>query len=217
MILPPLKEVARYLGYRHQETDSETETVIHQCLKELNEVIQPRTYAREFPLSFDNETILLEGTAIPSHSLYRNLKGCTDVLLFCATLGHGSDLLIRKTTVTSMARASILQAAASAMIEEVCDQENRRLEEQYKAKGLYLRPRFSPGYGDLPLETQRLFFSLLDPYRNAGISLSESLLMSPSKSVTAFIGISPYQERCAVKGCTLCSHQDSCMFYKEES
>ena len=44
------------------------------------------------------------------------------------------------------------QAAAAAAIEAVCDEENDRLREEIEAEGLYLRPRFSPGYGDLSLE-----------------------------------------------------------------
>ena len=54
----------------------------------------------------------------------------------------------------------------------------------------YLRPRFSPGYGDLPLALQADVFWALDCTSKIGVSLSESLIMSPQKSVTAIIGIS---------------------------
>ncbi len=57
-----------------------------------------------------------------------------------------------------------------------------------------LRPRFSPGYGDLPLAVQREFMTLLDCAHLIGINLNESLLMSPSKSVTAIIGMYPSNE-----------------------
>ena len=60
--------------------------------------------------------------------------------------------------------------------------------------GMSLRPRFSPGYGDLPLAVQREFMTLLDCAHLIGINLNESLLMSPSKSVTAIIGIYPSNE-----------------------
>ena len=59
--------------------------------------------------------------------------------------------------------------------------------------GARLRPRFSPGYGDLPLEMQKDIFSLLGCPSNVGITLNESLIMSPSKSVTAIVGIEPPQ------------------------
>ena len=62
-------------------------------------------------------------------------------------------------------------------------------EEEAVAKGMSLRPRFSPGYGDLPLTVQKEFMTLLDCAHLIGINLNESLLMSPSKSVTAIIGM----------------------------
>ena len=49
--------------------------------------------------------------------------------------------------------------------------------------------RYSPGYGDLPLETQTAVFKALDCERTIGVTLTESLLMRPSKSVTAVIGM----------------------------
>lgn len=55
---------------------------------------------------------------------------------------------------------------------------------------MYTRPRFSPGYGDLPINMQKDIFAALDCPRKIGLSLNESLLMSPSKSVTAIIGVS---------------------------
>ena len=55
--------------------------------------------------------------------------------------------------------------------------------------GLALTERFSPGFGDLPLELQRQVTEALDCPRSLGITLGESLLMTPSKSVTAIIGM----------------------------
>ena len=56
-------------------------------------------------------------------------------------------------------------------------------------EGVSLLPRFSPGYGDLSLDFQREIFRLLSPERNIGVTLGERLLMSPTKSVSAIIGI----------------------------
>ena len=60
--------------------------------------------------------------------------------------GWGTDYLIQRYSRLQMSRAVILQAAAAAMIEEYCDRVCRELKAAYEAKGLYLRPRFSPGY-----------------------------------------------------------------------
>ncbi|MBP3731219.1 MAG: hypothetical protein J6I40_07110, partial [Mailhella sp.] len=66
--------------------------------------------------------------------------------------------------------------------------------------------RFSPGYGDFALEHQRDFARFLDMPRNAGISLSDTLLMTPSKSVTAVIGVGASSRTCGGK-CMDCSRE----------
>ena len=101
-----------------------------------------------------------------------------------------------------------MQAAATAMIESYCDEVNTALKESFEKKGLYLRPRFSPGYGDFPLECQRDITSVLETAKRIGIMLTDSLLMTPSKSVTAVMGVSPKPHRCEVRGCELCSKTD---------
>jgi cobalamin-dependent methionine synthase I len=54
-----------------------------------------------------------------------------------------------------------------------------------------LRPRFSPGYGDLSLSVQSDLLNVLDARRNIGLTLSDSLMMIPQKSVTAIVGLKP--------------------------
>ena len=79
----------------------------------------------------------------------------------------------------------MMQAVGTERIEALCD----RFFEDLKTEYGRIKPRFSPGYADLSLNTQRYIFSLLDCPRRIGIFLNQSLLMSPSKSVTAFVGI----------------------------
>lgn len=143
-----------------------------------------------------------------SRSLSRNLKDCEQVILFAATLGTEADSLIRKYSKLQMSKAVTMQAAATAMIESYCDEINTELKETFEKKGLYLRPRFSPGYGDFPLECQRDITAVLETAKRIGIMLTDSLLMTPSKSVTAVMGVSRKPHRCEVRGCELCSKTD---------
>jgi len=107
-----------------------------------------------------------------------------------------------------MSRAVILQAAAAAMIEEYCDRVCRELKAAYEAKGLYLRPRFSPGYGDFPLECQPYLLECVDGGKQLGIRLTGGYLMMPSKSVTAVMGLGRTPCGCEVKGCEACGKKD---------
>ena len=154
----------------------------------------------------------IAGMEIRSLSLSRNLRGCENVYLMAATLGLGPDRLIARASVTHMSRAVILQAAAAAMIESWCDEVNQRIIDEAASQGLYCRPRFSPGYGDFPLEYQQDFAQVLRMQKEIGVSLTESCLMMPSKSVTAVIGITKEKQGCVLHGCEVCENSSECAF-----
>ena len=219
------KEIFRYLGYRHSAPDAEVDRIIDTCLLQLQQVVTPRFMFREYPVesiwrvdgvenSREPQTprLRIAGMEIFSRSLSRNLRGCESVYLMAATLGLGPDRLIARASVTHMSRAVILQAAAAAMIESWCDIVNRQIAERAAAEGLYCRPRFSPGYGDFPLEYQRDFAQILHLQKEIGVSLTESLLMMPSKSVTAIIGLSREREGCVLHGCEECAKAADCAY-----
>ncbi|MFT4106477.1 MAG: vitamin B12 dependent-methionine synthase activation domain-containing protein [Lacrimispora sp.] len=203
------REIRRYLGYGGNEGDETVNALIEECLKELTAAASPKSISRVYPLRLlpDYEIDFTVFQA-KSRNLSKNLKDCDQVILFAATLGAGVDVLLHKYTKLQMSKAVIMQAAAAAMIEEYCDEENRLLKQEYEAKGLYLRPRFSPGYGDFPLESQRNITAVLETSKRVGIMLTDSLLMTPSKSVTAVMGVSKKPHLCDVKGCEACAKTD---------
>ena len=108
----------------------------------------------------------------------------------------------------------MLQAVGAERIEALCDLFNGEITEKKRAEGLYTRPRFSPGYGDLPLELQKDIFDVLDCPRQIGLTLNQSLLMSPSKSVTAIIGVGADGGCVHAAGCAACGKTD-CTFRRE--
>ncbi|MDW2799100.1 vitamin B12 dependent-methionine synthase activation domain-containing protein [Clostridium boliviensis] len=203
------KEILRYLGYGNTEGDEQVNALIEDVLKELLAAASPKSIYRSYPLRLlPDYEIDFTVFRTKSRNLSKNLADCEEVLLFAATLGTGVDVLLHKYTRLQMSRAVIMQAAAAAVIEEYCDEENRRLKEEYEAKGFYLRPRFSPGYGDFSLECQREITTVLETPKRIGIMLTESLLMTPSKSVTAVMGVSKKPYRCEIKGCESCGKKD---------
>ena len=78
----------------------------------------------------------------------------------------------------------VTDCIASSGIEVFCDLVN----DEMKA-GRILKPRYSPGYGDVSLSCQNDILSFLDAYRKIGLTLTETYLMTPIKSVTAIVGI----------------------------
>jgi len=206
------KEAARYLGYHGNRPDETVLAMIGQCIDEVSAAAVPRSVHERFPLRFTGEnTFEAASLHLTSRSLSRNLAGCREVFLFAATLGIAVDTLIRRTAMLDSAKALVMQAAAAAVIEAFCDEENEKLRVEAAAEGLYLRPRFSPGYGDLSLDCQGEFLYILKAQKNIGLTVTDSGLMVPMKSVTAIIGISDINTACHQQGCGECSKTD-CAF-----
>ena len=81
---------------------------------------------------------------------------------------------------------------------------------QYGESGLYLTDRFSPGYGDMPLAQTREICAVLQTEKSIGLSVSQSGIMIPRKSVTAILGISSIPQKRRPSQCALCSMNRTC-------
>ena len=213
----PENEVRRYMGFRGPvEASPETDAMVKKAIASLEKDCSPKHIAKEFPVSVDGTGVQIADVTIESRALARNLKGCTCCVLFAATAGPACDMLVKRAAVTSSAYASCCQAAGAAAIEAYCDFINEKIKNEYESKGLFARPRFSPGYGDLSLSHQKDWFRLLDITKNTGIELTDSLLMVPTKSVTAVIGLSPNKLPCVKQGCESCTMSATCDFSRKE-
>lgn len=204
-------EIWRYLGYKNEKPGEEICTLIEDCLKELNAVAAPRQISCRVNCYIENDLIHLGTIQTVSHSLAEHLAGCSEAFLFAATLGTDVDQLLRRYSRVRVSRAAILQAASAAMVEAWCDICQEQLQEQLD--GLFLRPRFSPGYGDLSLDFQQPLLNYLEAGKRIGLGLTDSMLMTPSKSVSAIIGLTEDKKSCAVHRCAACGKLD-CPFRK---
>ncbi len=157
-----------------------------ECLAMAEGKITCRALWRDYPLALRPEGLDLGFAVTDSASLKRHLAGCGGVILFAATAGLEMDRLIRRASALSPTHGLMMHAIGAAIIEEACDRLCAMLAEAHP--GRPLRPRFSPGYGDLPLALQRDIFAALDCPRRLGLTLTESLVMAPSKSVTGIVG-----------------------------
>ncbi|MBR5473288.1 MAG: Vitamin B12 dependent methionine synthase activation subunit [Clostridia bacterium] len=177
------KEILRYSGAKNTR---DLELLLDDCVKYAKDKISYNVCYCELPVTICDDICDFGVFSLQSKDLALNLKGCKKVLIFAATLGIDFDRVIAKYSSISPATAVMLDAFGVERIEALCD--TFCLDMQTKLK-LNLKPRFSAGYGDLPLDAQKQIFSLLDCPRQIGLTLNDSLMMSPSKSVTAFIGI----------------------------
>ena len=97
-------------------------------------------------------------------------------------------MIIRRAQISGSADAAVMQGCGAMFIESFVDLLNDEIRKNAEARKMRAHPRFSPGYGDVPLSMQKEFFRLL-PCEKIGLSLMDTLIMAPEKSVTAFIGL----------------------------
>ena len=181
---PPVsrREILRYMKCG-ADTDELSE-LIDTCLDVALPLLSYRVCYTRLNVEQREDTLDFGVFCAHSHDLRKNLAGCREVLVFAATVGIGLDRAITRFGHTSPAQALCLQAIGAERIEALCDAFVHEMGLTHS-----LRPRFSPGYGDLSLAVQRELFALLSPHRHIGLTLTDELLMSPTKSVTALAGI----------------------------
>jgi cobalamin-dependent methionine synthase I len=184
---PERKEILRYAGAK--EGAEGVSALLGDCLTEAEGSLSFGVCYRLFPIEEKGDFLSLGFTQTKSEVARRALAECDTVLLFAATVGHGLDRLLSRYSRLSPARALLLQAIGAERIEALCEHFLAQIGEDVKEAGSVLCPRFSPGYGDLPLALQKDIFAALDATKRLGLTLNESLLMTPSKSVTAIVGI----------------------------
>ncbi len=210
------KEILRYLGYGTKEADTTINQLIEECIIELEKNISPKTIIKVFPITLkENNQIDFGFMQTQSKSLSKNLKDCEQIILFVATLGMDIDKLIAKYSKFQMSKVVVIQAVATAMLEQYCNDYCDTLKKEWKKQGFYLRPRFSPGYGDFSLKCQKPILEVLEASKRIGIYLTDSLLMTPSKSITAVIGVSKNPNQCEIKGCEICQKKN-CIYRRIE-
>ena len=187
---PDFKELARYLGYsRTVSPDQDVSGLMEKAADEMAAIMKPQAVFEVFDLTVGLESELsFADVSLHSRDLSRNLAGCSKVALLAATLGPQVDALIRRHSSIDPVYASILQATGPMYIEELVDLVNEEIKKIAASQGLKTKPRYSPGYGDVSLEVQKDFFRLL-PCTRIGLTLMDTLIMAPEKSVTAFVGL----------------------------
>lgn len=181
--LPPLprREIARYARCPLHELPSFTEALVDECAAAARGLV----CWDAFPIEKESGGLNFGFMKTDSADLAKNLQNCQEIILFAATVGSDLERLIRKYSAISPAKAVLCHAIGNTAIEAVCDAFCDSIVNRFGKTA----PRFSPGYGDLPLDVQKNVFAALEPQRHIGLSIGENLMMTPVKSVTAIVGI----------------------------
>lgn len=185
------------------EADDQLEAQLVRAEKLLLDTAQPRAVYRVTDLA----ALPVEGASVRRH-----LAGCVRAAVMAVTIGSGIDELIKRTQITSMPDAVILDTGASVLAEQAADEAERILKEELAEKlpDMYATSRFSPGYGDYPVACQREVLNLADAPRRIGLTVTASDMMVPHKSVTAVIGLADHPVTGRFAPCSECLLYEKC-------
>lgn len=211
------REVLRYLGYDGQQMDEGLERRIDETCARAIALARPRGCVRVFEVDQMRERegvpeLELAGTALvlSGTSICEHLAGAHAVGVLAVTLGMATEQELRRLSLTDALGQAVFDSACAALVERAADAAEASLREQARDRGLYTKWRFSPGYGDLSLSTQRQLLDAVDAPRRLGIRLSDSLLMMPTKSVTALVGMFAEPQGAGKVSCRDCACYDFC-------
>ncbi len=209
-------EALRYLAAGGSLPDEGLTRLMDECEKKLLAAVRGRFVFKVFDIeSISEKRVTLKGTelVLSGDDICGHLLSCKKAVLLAATVGNDVDRLIRSEQVRDMAAAFVLDAMAGCAVEAVCEQAEEKIREIFPN----LTWRFSPGYGDMPIECQKKFVEVLNAEREIGLTVNDSFIMIPRKSVTAVIGISDNVIEKKRSSCSSCSMKNSCIYRKNGS
>lgn len=211
-------EVLRYLGHKNQDIDNELDNLIDKCIEEIKKESRPLYIYKVFDVEKSKEGIKVIGTnlILKGNDIYNHLKKAKKCAIMAATLGVSIDNKIRITGKLDMTKSFILDATATDMIEKVCDKAEEEIIDIAKNEGFKTNFRYSPGYGDLPIDIQAEIISILNANKSIGLTTTPSSILIPRKSVTAIVGfLEPDTIVNKRRSCTTCNLRKTCNFRKD--
>lgn len=173
-------EVYQYMGCREMPSN-EIRALVEASITEAETSASYQVCFLKLPMKIEDDAVTFGiFPPVKSSKLAAHFAGCSHAVIFCASCGAFFDRKIAAAQLSPVS-AMIWDAVGTAAVEQLCD--------DFCEKMQTVRSRFSPGYGDLPLAFQYDLLNWLDASRYPGVGLTDSLLMTPVKSVTAIAAL----------------------------
>jgi hypothetical protein len=192
------QDIGRLLGYVHQQIPEHFEQMIREILLRLSGVCEIRAGFRVVDVTWagQNDGMHLGGVFFQLQKIVTSqLRSAETAALFACTIGPGMEEWRRVLEKDhDEVRAHLVDTIASAAVEKATDLLHDQIQGKMFQQGFGVTNRFSPGYCGWSVVEQQILFSLL-PDVFCGITLTESSLMVPMKSVSGIIGIGPNAKR----------------------
>ncbi len=207
------REVRRYLGIKSGD-GGVSDALIERLYGLASARFAPRLISGEYDIEKREDGYALTGTDVvfKGKLIEKVLNGCSGLVLFALTLTLESDKMLREFSAKDMTQAVVLNAVLTDYIENAANEFEAKVKAEQSSAGKGARPRISCGYGDFDLAAQRDIITLLKADKYLGITVNESNMLTPVKSVTALIGIGGAASRKATP-CESCAND--CEYRKD--
>ncbi|MCC6487926.1 MAG: hypothetical protein IT364_10540 [Candidatus Hydrogenedentes bacterium] len=196
------------MGYEPGQAPEPVPGVIAELLVEASRHASVKVGVRLFrapEVLLDGAAMQVDGVVLnPGDRIAGLLSGAREVAIYAATAGSGVDDWIRAQFATGdPVRGYVADTIGSELVERAADWLEERVIDHAIGLGCFTTSRFSPGFCEWDVSEQHALFSLL-PRACCGITLTETALMLPVKSVSGLIGMGPECER-ATNACMVCT------------
>jgi len=151
--------------------------LIDKHIAKSEKYLSPRAIIQRFEIARKDGVLSIGGVILEGKSIAKFLEGCDECHLMCVTVGYEVEREIERASASPLEQL-VIDAIGTAAVESAAE------EAQASVGG---GARFSPGYGDFPLEVQPEIIRLLDTTKYIGVRVTKELLLTPRKSVTAVI------------------------------
>jgi hypothetical protein len=208
-------DIILLLGDEYGAVDSYTGELIDTCISACRKVMSPQAGFIQFKAiktDASGQLFIEDSSFQTGRAIKKMLAGAETYVFLIATAGPGPETLARELLEKGeFLEGYITDMVASTLVESVANQLQDHIRQLAAQRGLKITNRYSPGYCKWDVSEQQKLFKLF-PENCCGISLSESSLMSPIKSISAVLGIGhsvAYQEYT----CEICSMKE-CLYRK---
>lgn len=209
-------EVLRYLGCNNQSVSEETSEMIDRLADHCLNIASPKSIYRRYRIEQSADSISLSESCIilPGEDIVRHLDGCRSCVVMAVTAGMAVERELIRLQRISMTEAVVFDACANVYVESYADCIQGEIARVAASEGEYITDRYSPGYGDFPLEMQKVLIPALECEKRIGLTVTDSALLIPHKSVTAVIGLrdTPADKTC--RDCKNCNMYNTCTMRK---
>lgn len=190
-------EVLRYQGYSKNRVKNPSEVILQITREEItrgHNLFEPQgiySSTKIKQISFSDGRVDLEnGFSLNfSNSIINLLKGTSYLVLGVVTIGSSLENKVSEFfTQGEYPRAIALDAVGTVAVESLSRYIRNLVCQEAKEQYFKITRYFSPGYGDWDISQQKDIFKII-PTNKIGVSLTESCMILPRKSLSWIIGI----------------------------